>query len=77
MARSVDYGHTRSKHEKDLMGKTRAHRETHLTQMSAERTWETSDESGSQVMKVEVEKQPGRGKRDKWSQGQTGGFRWA
>lgn len=47
MARSVDYGHTRSKHEKDLMGKIRAHRETHLTQMSAERTWETSDESGS------------------------------
>lgn len=29
------------------MGKTRAHRETNLTQMSADRTWETSDESGS------------------------------
>lgn len=47
LARCVDYGNMRSRHEKDLMDKTRTHRETHLTQMSAERTWETSDESGS------------------------------
>lgn len=49
------------------MGKTRAHRETHLVQMFTERIWEnTSDESGSG-------ERAGRGKTAKRSQGQTEG----
>ena len=48
------------------MGKTRAHRETHLVQMSTEGIWEnTSDESGSG-------ERARKGKRAKRSQGQTG-----